>query len=130
DDLKLPASGTFVTKRYERKGLANRRPAGVSVRGVELRRPTATAPGEARARLRLAGGARFPARRHSLALLLADADTGAPVSLDYRKALSTSVDRRGNLSAVRLRIPAGAILPERLRAYVVADVYPMLVKQL
>ena len=51
------------------------------------------------------------AGRHSLALLLTDADTGAPVSLDYRKALSTRTDRRGNLTGVALRLPAGTALP-------------------
>ncbi len=128
-DLTLPASGTFVTGRYPAAGPANRRPAGVSVADVELRRPTATAAGEARARLRLGAGARFPAGRHSLALLLTDADTGAPVSLDYRKALSTRTDRRGNLTGVALRLPAGTALPAQVRAYVIADVFPLLTRR-
>ncbi len=130
DDVTLPTSGTFVTKRYTRDGPANRRPAGVSVSGLELRRPTAAAAGEAVARLRIAPGARFAAGRHALALLLADADTGEPVSLDYRKALATHIDRRGNLDQVRLRIPAGTSLPPNLRAYVIADVYPLLARRL
>ena len=70
----------------------------------------------------------LPASRHSLAILLTDADSGAPVSLDYRKALSTRADDRGNLTEVRLRLPAGAALPQHVRAYVIADVFPLLVR--
>jgi hypothetical protein len=82
------------------------------------------------ARLKISRGARFPASRHALAVLVTDADTGAPVTLDYRKALSSRADARGNLNEVRLRIPAGTALPERLRAYVIADVFPLEVRRL
>ena len=130
NDLTLPASGTFVTGRYPRAGPANRRPAGVSV--AEPRATAADAPPRRVRRAPACGsapGARFPAGRHSLALLLTDADTGAPVSLDYRKALSTRADRRGNLTEVRLRLPAGTALPPSVRAYVIADVFPLLVRR-
>ena len=130
DSLTLPASGTFVTGRYGSRGPANRRPRGVSVQSLDLNRPTATTPGDAVATMRLAKGASFPASGHSLAILLTDADTGAPVSLDYKRALSTRSDTRGNLQRVRLRLPVGTILPARVRAYVVADVFPMLARQL
>ena len=93
-------------------------------------RMTATTPGDAVATMRLAKGAKFPASGHSLAILLTDAETGAPVSLDYKRALSTRSDTRGNLQRVRLRLPVGTILPARVRAYVVADVFPMLARQL
>jgi hypothetical protein len=49
-DQILPASGTFVTDRYT-KGPANRRPRGVRVGRVALRRPTTTADGVVSARL-------------------------------------------------------------------------------
>ena len=126
----LPASGTFITRRYQPGAPANRRPRGVSVSRLELRRPTATAAGQAEALLRFSGAGRLPARDHTLGILLTDAATGAPVALDYRRALSTSVDGRGNLSAVRLRIPAGTTLPASVRAYVIADVFPLLVRKL
>jgi outer membrane protein assembly factor BamB len=125
ESLTMPASGTFVTRRYDRRGPANKRPRGVSVAELTLERPTATAPGEAVARLRLAKGARLPARSHSLAILLTDAVTGAPVALDYRRALRTRTDMRGNLHEVRLRVPAGTILPATVRAHVIADVFPI-----
>jgi outer membrane protein assembly factor BamB len=130
DTLTLPASGTFVTRRYDRRGPANRRPRGVSVADLALERPTATAPGQAVARLRLAKGARLPARSHSLAILLTDATTGAPVALDYKRALRTRTDARGNLHEVRLRVPAGTILPTTVRAHVIADVFPILSRRL
>jgi outer membrane protein assembly factor BamB len=130
DELKLPASGTFITSRYPARGAANERPAGVGVERLTLRRPSASAPGEAMARLSFARGARLPARSHSLGLLLVDEASGTPVPLDYRKALSTRVDGRGNLREVRLRIPAGTAVPQRLAAYVIADVFPLLARPL
>jgi hypothetical protein len=124
-DQVLPASGTFITRRYPARGPANRRPRGVSVAGFELTRPAGGAAGHADAALRLAPGARLPAGRHALAILLTDRDSGAPVALDYRRALRSRVDRRGNLSGVRLRIPPGTALPQRVRGWVIADVFPL-----
>ena len=124
-ELRLPVSGTYITERYDRRGPANRRPRGLRVRGVELRRPTATNPGSVVARLSLARGAHFSAGRHAGGLVLTDAATGDVVPLDYRKALSQGVDRRGDIREVRLRIPAGTPIPERVRAHVIADVFPL-----
>ena len=49
-DLKLPASGTFITRPY--RGPANRRPRRLSLADLQLRRPQAGAPGEVTAVLR------------------------------------------------------------------------------
>ena len=68
-DAILPSSGTFITGPY--RGPANRRPRGVRLASLELRRPTAAAPGLAVARL---GGVPLPADRHAAAILLTDAD--------------------------------------------------------
>ncbi len=130
DEHILPASGTFITHRYRRGAPANHRPRGVTVARLDLRRPTPTAPGQSEARLRFAAGGRLPATEHTLGILLTDAATGAPVALDYRKALSRTVDRHGNLTAVGLRIPSGTALPARVRAYVIADVFPLLARTL
>jgi hypothetical protein len=124
-DLKLPSSGTFITGPY--RGPANRRPRGVRVTALELRRPAAGADGEAVARL---GGAPLAARGHTAAVLLTDADTGEVVSLDYRKLLSLALSRRGGIREVRLRIPAGTELPARIKAYVIADVFPLAEREL
>jgi outer membrane protein assembly factor BamB len=129
-DRKLPAGGTFITERYDRRGPANRRPPGVGVGKVSIERPAAAAPGRVVARLELKRGARFPAARHAGGLLLSDAATGKVVALDYEKALSELVDRRGNIRRVRLRIPSGTALPKRLRVHVIADVFPLAVRVL
>lgn len=123
-DLKLPASGTFITGPY--RGPANRRPPGVKISSLTLRRPSAWQPGLAVARL---GGRRLAARAHSAAILLTDAATGDVVSLDYKKALSLDL-RAGAIRAVRLALPAGAELPARIKAYVIADVFPLGSRQL
>lgn len=51
------------------------------------------------------------------------------VSLDYKKALSLDL-RAGAIRAVRLSLPAGAELPARIKAYVIADVFPLASRQL
>jgi hypothetical protein len=91
---------------------------------VKLTRPTATSDGEVRARFRLSGRARFGARRHTADVLLVDRSSGNPLGLDYNSL--TSIRRRGGrIGGVDLRLPAGTELPGRLRAYVIADVFPL-----
>jgi outer membrane protein assembly factor BamB len=127
DEGTLGASGTFLARRYDGRGGANRRPAGVSLGDVALTRPGAAraAAGEAVATVRLARGAAFRAREHALGLLLVDDATGVPVALDYERLTTPAADARGNLTGVRVRIPAGTALPARVRAYVIADVFPL-----
>ena len=120
----LAASGTFLSDRY-RGGPANRRPAGISVSRLTLRRPTASSAGEAKATLELARGASYPARRHLGSILLVDEATGKPVSLDYRTLTSNGSGPSGNLRRIELAIPAGTELPARVRAYAIADVFPL-----
>jgi hypothetical protein len=122
-DLRLPASGTFITGPY--RGPANRRPRGVRVAALELRRPTATRAGGALARL----SGRLSAKEHTAAILLTDAAGGDVVALDYRRALSLELEG-GDIRAVRLALPAGTELPARVRAYVIADVFPLAVREL
>jgi len=123
-DSILPSSGTFITGPY--RGPANRRPKGVRLESLELRRPTADAAGLAVARL---GGAPLPADRHAAAILLTNADDGSVVSLDYRKAVSLRL-QRGSIHELRLRIPAGTNLPGRIRAYVITDVVALAEREL
>src|SRR3954452_9741250 len=81
-DHILPSSGTFIIGPYS--GPANRRPRGVRLASLRLDR----AAGVAVARL---AGAPLRADRHAAAILLTDANSGAVVSLDYRKAISLKV---------------------------------------
>jgi hypothetical protein len=124
-DGKLVSSGTFITDRYDRRGSANRRPGGLRVDSIELERPTASAAGVAEASFSLRGGARYPARRHVASILLADAATGEPLTFDYKRLTSTSADGDGDLAGVRVEIPPGTALPERVKLYVIADVFPL-----
>jgi hypothetical protein len=123
--LQLPAIGTFITSAYPSAGLANRRPPGVSVASFTLQRPTLLGPGEAVVKLALAPGATYPASRHVVSIVLVNAATGAPVGLDYRADTTTALDAGGNIASVRLVVPTGAALPAHVRAYVVADVFPL-----
>jgi hypothetical protein len=74
-------------------------------------------------------GAPFRADRHAAAILLTDAESGAVVSLDYRKAISLKL-RQGAIGQVRLTIPAGTALPARIKAFVITDVYPLAEREL
>jgi outer membrane protein assembly factor BamB len=119
----LAVSGTMLTDRY--RGPADRRPPGLRLASLHLRRPTASADGIAVARLALAPGARYPSRRHVGSILLTDALTGEVVPLDYRADTAAEASRRGDLRTVHLTIPAGTELPSRIRAYAIADVFPL-----
>jgi outer membrane protein assembly factor BamB len=115
---RLVASGTFITRAYPRRGDANRRPDGLAVTDVQLVRPGA-ADGSVVARLGRSGDAPYPTGEHVLSILLVDAATGAPVVLDHATETTVASDE------VVLRIPAGTVVPDRVTAYVVADVFPL-----
>jgi hypothetical protein len=51
------------------------------------------------------------------------------VGLDYTDQV-TRTDRAGNVSSVRLQLPAGTRLPPNLRVYVLADVFPLFTARL
>ena len=93
--------------------------------GLELQRPAGTGDGAAVARFAVSAGRRYAAASHLTSILLTDASTGNPVSVDYRKGTSSLAGPDGNLSEVRVRIPAGTRLPARVKAYVIADAFPL-----
>ena len=100
------------------------RPRGLNVAAASRRpRPTASAGRRSPAQAR--PGASYPARGHLVSIVLTDADTGAPVGINYTADLKTVQDAHGNIAAAQLTIPAGTSLPARVRAYVVADVFPL-----
>ena len=120
-DGVLAAAGTFVTSPYH----AVARPPGLTVAGVTLVRPTETTAGSLTARFALRPGARYPAADHRIGLLLVDPATGQPLGLDYTAQQSTT-DAHGNVASATLSIPAGTSVPAQVRAYVIADVFPLL----
>jgi hypothetical protein len=116
----LPSSGTFITGPY--RGAANKRPKGVRLASLRLDRAARTAT----ARL---AGAPLRASRHTAAILLTDARTGAVIPLDYRKRTSLKLVH-GAIRVIRLRIPAATVLPARIKAYVITDVFPLAEREL
>ena len=130
DEGKLVAGGTFLTNRYDPSGPANKRPDGLRVSSVDLQRPRAAQDGHATATLSLARGARYRARSHVLSIMLTDASTGEPVLLDYKHDTSIATDGHGNPSRISLEIPKGTRLPAQVRAYVLADVFPLASRRL
>jgi hypothetical protein len=136
---ELPAAGTFITDPYNPGTTrhrsrasaipaANVRPHGLSVSSLSLVRPTPTSAGSVTTTLALARGASYPAADHRIGLLLVDA-SGQPLGIDYT-AQTTTTDGHGNIAKVTLSIPAGTLMPSHLRAYVMADVFPLAVRQL
>ena len=117
----LATSGTFLSTGYH--GSASARPAGVRVGRMTLARPTATADGSIDAEL---SGSRLPAAaRHVAAILLTGASSGKPVALDYKPGTSPATDSAGRITSVHLTIPRGTVLPQRVRAYVMVDAFPL-----
>lgn len=124
----LAAAGTFITSPYPHSGAANRPPPGVSVSSVTLQQPSAGTAGSLTATLALRRGARYPAADHRVSLLPVDG-SGTPLGLDYTQQ-TTTTDAHGNVTSVRLTIPAGTTMPSHLKAYVISDVFPLGVRQL
>ena len=122
DQKKLIASGSYLTSGY--RGPANRRPDGVAVGRFGLTRPTATTDGSVSVDLRLSGRADFDAGEHTAGVLLVDPATGRPLALDY-DGLTKLRKSHGRITGADLRLPAGTELPPRLRAYAIADVFPL-----
>jgi hypothetical protein len=60
-----------------------------------------------------------------VSIVLADAGTLQPVAFDQVKATSVATDARGDLRSVTVRLPSRTKLPRRVRAYVMADAFPL-----
>jgi hypothetical protein len=84
--------------------------------------------GHAVAALKLGRGVRYPARSHAVHILLTDASSGDVVPISYRKNTTVAKGRHGDVASVKLVIPAGTSMPASVRAYVIGDVYPLLVR--
>jgi hypothetical protein len=122
---KLNVMGTYVTRPYDDRGSANRRPDGLSVSKIDYTPPTSSQAGSVVAHMQLAPGAAYPTNQHLGSLVLIDATTLTPVYFDYHTNLSTASDAAGNLSTITLTIPAGTKLPASTKAIVMADAFPL-----
>jgi outer membrane protein assembly factor BamB len=114
----LAVGGTLLSARYDRRGTANRRPSGLKLTSLTRSGDTVTAA--------LRG--RYPAKDHIVSILLVDPATGEPLAIDHPRATRTETDAAGNIARVRVTLPAGA--PQQLRASVMADVFPVAVRDL
>jgi hypothetical protein len=110
-DGKIVVGGTYLTQRY--KGRGNAKPTGVKVTNLQLTKPAPGSDGQAAATLSK------PLAGHEVSILLTNVDTNEPVALDYAAQTKTEGTR------TTLTIPAGTQLPERVRAWAIADVYPL-----
>ena len=124
----LAASGTLLTQGYGDRP-ANRRPKGVRLSSLELNRPSAGSAGSVVATLGLSRHARYPASRHVGSILLTGPG-GEIVPLDYHRETAVGTDARGNLTTIRLSLPAGTSLPGAVRAYAILDVFPLAARNL
>ena len=122
----LAASGTYLSTAYT--GSAAARPRGLSLRSIRLVRAQLHRPGAVTATF--AGGPPAPASAHVAAILLTDATTATPVSLDYHADTTLTLDAHGRIAAVHLTIPAGTALPARIRAYAIVDAFPLASRRL
>ena len=77
------------------------------------------------ARFKLARKAKYAAKRHAVHIVLTDAQTGDVVPITYRKNTTITKDAHGNIASVKLSIPSDTAMPASVRAYVIADVYPL-----
>ena len=57
--------------------------------------------------------------------MLTDAQSGTPVAINYQTSTSLITNRAARITGVRLTIPAGTRLPQRIRAYVIVDAFPV-----
>lgn len=116
----LAAAGTLISSAYS--GPASARPAGVHAGQMSLVPPTGTTNGTVSA---LVSGQLPAAAHHVAAILLTNATTDAPVTIDYRANTSIRNNAAGRIVAVHLTIPRGTALPRRLRAYLILDAFPL-----
>jgi len=68
-------------------------------------------------------GSALKAGEHTLGLLLVDAGTGAPVSLDYGHSLARAANPDGTAASVTLSFKREEV-PDSVRAYLMVDTYP------
>ncbi|MGF1506597.1 MAG: PQQ-binding-like beta-propeller repeat protein [Anaerolineae bacterium] len=118
---KLLVMATYITRPYE--GPANQQPEGLTVTDLSFTPPTGSEDGYAE--VVFASERPFSASDRRPALLLIDAAETQAVYIDYHNNLTTLTNPDGDITGVRLTIPAGTQLPSDLEIIVILDVYPV-----
>jgi hypothetical protein len=122
-DLTMPISGTYITNPAGTTPAAAR--PGISVTQLNYTAPTAQAAGQIVATV---SGSAYSTTDHQLNIVAVDADTLTPLTINFAQNTQVSTDASGNATGVTLTLPAGTTMPAHLRAYVVADVFPLMKK--
>lgn len=125
---KLLVAGTYITRPYD--GIANHAPQNVRVNDVRAVLPSSEQGGQVVATFTVLPGNTYPAAEHRAGLLLVDPGASQAIYMDYHANLSSQENAGGNLQSVTLTLPKGMKLPERLRVYVLLDVFPVFSKDL
>jgi hypothetical protein len=112
----ITAGGTFLGAQVQSPAL--RRVPGLTVGPPRQEGRTFTAD------LDLAPGTQYPKDAHFVSILLLDADSGDPVSLDYYRDTAMRTDDAGNIVGTSVTVPDGIDLPARIEAHVMADAFP------
>ena len=122
----MPVLGTYLTRAYPSSGTANKRPGNVSVSSLTLAPATALAAGNVTAKFAVSGS--YKKAQHVVSILLTNAATGEPLPIDYLTNLTVTANAAGDVDTATLAIPSGTAMPAQVKAYVISDVYPLLVK--
>ena len=115
---ELTTVGTFLGQTVASP--ATRRVAGLGVGPVTVTPGTETIVS---APITLAAGLNYKASEHFVSILLLAPD-GNPVGIDYLKATTTTTDPAGNITGVKVTVPAGTTLPTGTEAVVMTDAFP------
>ena len=128
----LASYGTFLSDGYDGAAARTRSRRACARAGWTLTRADRDRATARRSRrCGCASGTRYRAAGHLVSILLVDAATGAPVSLDYRTLTDAGRGRRrATWSARGCGSRRGRELPASVRAYTIADVYPLASTQL
>jgi outer membrane protein assembly factor BamB len=122
---KLLVAGTYVTRPYPVNESANKPPQAITLHSLEYRPPSLDYNGIVEAFFDVDPGEIYLLENHRAGILLYEPQTLEIVPLDYHAALTARADTSGNLRSVMLEIPRKTRLPEKMRACVLLDVFPI-----
>ena len=122
-NLKVIASGAYLTRALPPQTRANIKPENISVSDLSYEKPTLSKPGKIVVSFEQNG--QYLAEEHLTSVLIIDDAKSQPVWLNYRLQTKEEVDDAGALRKIELTIPAGTPIPAKPRAIVMTDVFPL-----